>query len=243
MSKFCDSMGKRMDALEKERDDAARKDGAKKDMTEAERLAADKAKKDAEEKEKEEKEKADKAKKDAAERERDDRAKADANEAMAKQIKDLEAKFASVPMSVTDPAYGKRAETQARADAVIKLFDISKGAPEPMHGETDGAYRRRLARMLQPHCPKWKGADLTSVAFADDALFGPIEADIYADATAVGNNPGNGMPEGELRVRERRTPTGHIIRESYGNPNVWMDKFAGPSRLIHHGPIRLQKHN
>ena len=283
MSKYCADMTKRMDAFEKERDDARKRDDSKRDdakrddgkskkdedMTEAERVAADKAKKDAEEEEKEREDNepgsreprrtigapprkterehyneafGSDAKKDAADKARDDASRADANEALMKRIRELETTLATgVPMMSTHPDYGKMADYQARADEVIKLFGIGKGAPEPMRGETENSYRRRLARSLQPHCEKWKGIDLTSVTFADDAVFVPIEADIYEAARVAGMSPGN-VPEGELKAKTRRLPTGHTVTEWYGEPRSWMDRFAGPVRQIHVGPIRLQKH-
>jgi 8-oxo-dGTP pyrophosphatase MutT (NUDIX family) len=251
MSKYCDSMTKRMDAFEKQRDDAAKADAAKKDAEdkkkeEPEKVAADKAKKDAEDKE--EKEKEEKAKKDAADKARDDAARADSNEALMKRIKELETTLATgVPMLSTHQDYGKMADHQSRADEVIKLFGIGKGAPEPMRGETENAYRRRLARSLQPHCEKWKLVDLTSVAFADEAIFVPIESDIYQAAWTAGMRPDAGIPDGEMRPKTRRLDSGHTIIEYYAAPGVgpaaaWANKFAGPVRNYHVGPIKLQKH-
>lgn len=250
MSKFCDSMTKRMDAFEakdKERDDAARKDSKSKkdeDMTEAERTAADKAKKDAEEKEKEEHEKADKAKKDAAEKERDDAAKADANEALIKQIKELEAKFAAAPMASYDPNRGNFTPFQARADAVAQLFSITNRAPEPMLGESTNAYRRRLLRPYLGHSPKWKDHNLDSAVFADDNVLKNVEDDVYNDAVAVANDPAATVADDQMLPRTRRMESGHTVIEYHGRSpaRAWMNRFAGPVRNIHVGPIRLQKH-
>jgi len=262
MRTMCDGVMKRMDAFEareKERDDAARKDGKrddskrddakrddgskKDDATPEELAAADKAKKDAEEKEKEEREKADKAKKDAEAKERDDKAKADSVELLRRidaQAKQIEQMAMQIPAGLDAPDYAKFADVQARADDVMRSFDLARGAPPFLHGETIGAYRRRLARGLQPHCEKWKSVDLSGPAFADDQVFAPVEADIYEAARKAANDS-TGVPAGQLRMRSRKLPSGHTVNEFFGDPSSWMDQFSGPVRQFAEGRLEAQK--
>jgi 8-oxo-dGTP pyrophosphatase MutT (NUDIX family) len=249
MKTACDAMTKRMDEFEtreKEREDATKKDAAKKDATKKDKDES------AEEKEKEE----EKAKKDAAEveakergdakakKDAEDKARDDANEALRERIKKLEADLgAGVPMLNTHPDYAKMADIQTRADAVLTQFGVGHRASEPLRGETEGAYRRRLARQLQTHCEKWKAVDLGGPAFADDAVFGPVEADIYEAAQAAAARPDSGIPDGEMRARKRQLDSGHVIIEYHGRSPAsgWMNQFAGATRQIHVGPIRATK--
>ncbi len=247
-----DSLGKRMDAYDAKCDaeEKARKDAEEKEKEEKEskdkpeELAADKAKKDAaakdaemiadkakkdaeDEKEKEEKEKADAAKADAARADADD---------MRKKIADLESALSSVrskmPMPVHDANYADMARIQADADRVYSAH--SESAPRPMDGETQIAYRRRLAKGLKHHSAEYKNASL-DVASVDSVLFDIAEKRIYADGMDAAMHPvvaGGGL----LETRRRDPDTGHLIKEYHGEPRAWMSSFSG-------GPPRLARFN
>ena len=227
MDTFMDSMGKRMDAIEeseKKRDDAAKKDAAgKKDESDDDpkKVAADKAKKDAEDKEKEEKSAADaKAKKDAEDKEK---AKTDSNDAVLKRVDEL---AAMIPKDSSDKDFHAITDSQARADEVFAKF--GQHAPRPLTGETPRLYERRVVRMLKDHSPTWKGADVAQ-AFADDAAFGIVRDQVYAEASKTALSPTT-VKAGQLREVVKKSG-GHEIREFIGEPRSWMDPMAGAVKL------------
>lgn len=225
-----DAVCSRMDAWEEEKKKADADMKAKADAEaeekrkngDVEQAKADKAKKDAEEKE--EKEKADKAKKDE-----DEKAKAD-SEAQRKTIADMKAKMdalESARVGYTDEDRRKNHEHQAFVDDIFQID--GKRAPIPQDGERHPVYRRRVARMLQPHSPTMKVLDLDNAAFADDNVFGTLESQILTDARAAFNNP-QVLPERTLRAVTRQSG-GHTITEYKGDPRSWMDDFAGPVQM------------
>jgi 8-oxo-dGTP pyrophosphatase MutT (NUDIX family) len=221
MDAFCDSMGKRMDAIEasekerKDADDKAKADAAEeaRKKGDPEQLKADKAKKDAEEAEA-------KAKKDAEEKEKEEKAKADSDE-IRKKVDDLAAKM---PKQASDKDHAALIDAQARADDIFQDFGIS--APRPLDGEDRPKYERRVARMLKEHSPTWKNVDIG--AFADDAAFEPVQAQIYAEAKRAALNP-TALPDGGLRMITKQSG-GHTINTFVGQPDAWMKQFAGPVR-------------
>lgn len=207
MSKICDSLSKRMDAMESDPVEVAadRKDGEGEESEEEK-----KAKKDAEEAE--EKEKADKAKKDAEEEE--EKRKADSAE-VRKMIADVAAKL---PKALSDADYAALADAQARADSVFNAF--GQRAPRPLDGETLPAYERRLTTVLKVHSPTWKSVPLEAIA--DDAAFAPIQKQIYADAMEAAAHPAD-LGAGELR---EVTTTNHVTGQR-------MTRFLGKNTFIH----------
>jgi 8-oxo-dGTP pyrophosphatase MutT (NUDIX family) len=213
------AMKARHDAEEKRLSDAFEKEG------EAKEVAADRAKKarrDAEEEIMAE----DKRKKDAEEKEKMDAA-ANLSGATAEAVAAMQAKLAElqamVPRAVSDADYGALLDAQARADSVYAQHGLQ--APRALNGETVVAYRKRLARGLQAHSPRWKDIDLLKF---DDAAFGIAEEQVYADSAAAAANPAD-LPEGQLRAITR-TQGGHTITEYRGSTSAWMAKFAGPVR-------------
>ena len=255
--KHLDSLGKRMDAYDAKMD-AAAADAAKKDAEEKEEeKKADKAKKDAEEAkgedEKDDPKKiaADKSKKDESaeeekkemkenerdEKEKKDAARKDSDEAMQKQIADLQATVSRMsgrmPKPVSDEDYAAMATAQSLADSVFSAH--SKSAPRPMDGETLIAYRRRLATELKHHSPEWKDVDLGVIA-VDSKAFDNVEKRIYADAMEAAIRPNVDGGEFLREVRRRDPETGHLIKEYYGQPRAWMSQFSG-------GPPRLARFN
>jgi 8-oxo-dGTP pyrophosphatase MutT (NUDIX family) len=221
MDAFCDSMSKRMDAVEaseKERKDAEekRKADAEEEARkkgDPEQIKADKAKKDAEEaaeaKKKADAEEAEKAK-----------AKADSDEVRKK----VDALAAQLPKRMDDKDYAAVIDAQFRADDVFQDFGLR--APRPLEGETKPLYDRRIARMLKDHSPLLKNVDLA--AFADDAAFEPILAQIFKDAKVAAMNP-TALPDGGLRMITKKSG-GHEINTFVGKPDAWMGQFAGPVR-------------
>lgn len=247
-----DSMAKRMDALEageeKKADDEMCDDagdgastlaGGEEDRREGgpERVVADKRKDESEEVEAKKADddddddakksdddddyakKADKARRDAEEEEKEKMRKD--SEEIARRIADVESRL---PKRMSDADYAAMADAQARADAVYSAF--GDRAPRALEGETPLAYRRRLAKGIQQHSPKWKKSDLALIASVDSAAFAEIENDIYADALVSAKSPAD-IPFGELRAVNRvDSVTGHRMTEFYGEPRSWMARFS-----------------
>lgn len=226
-------LGKRMDAFDqRETERQAKKDAkrARKDATrrrdddpeEAERLAADKAKKDAAEVEKEHNEK-EKAVADAVAGVRQ------TAEQVLETRRRLDEVAAMIPKAIGDADYHALVDAQARADAVY--LELGGRAPRPLAGETPAIYERRCVRDLRQHSARWKGLtdDAMKSAFADDALFGEVRDQVYADALAHARSPHTVAP-GLLREVVKRGD-GHTVREFHGSPSAWMNQFAGATKL------------
>jgi hypothetical protein len=101
----------------------------------------------------------------------------------------------------SDDEHAAFADAQARADAVFAGF--GERAPRPLEGEGLGDYRRRLATKLKKHSSMWKGVKLSALP---DEAFGPIETQIYSDATTAAANPVD-LEAGELRAVTKINPT------------------------------------
>lgn len=196
-----DSLSKRMDAME------AGDEGE----GEAEKLAADKARKDAEEKEA-------KDKADAEEEEAKKKADAEELKSVKDKLADLETKM---PKELSDADYSEMADSQAKADNVFSLF--GKSAPRPLQGETNIAYRKRLASGLKDHSTEWKGVDLSTLP---DSAFSIAEGKVYADAAVAARSPAL-APDGELMTITRDLPSGHREHTFVGHPSAWMRHFSG----------------
>lgn len=237
-----DSMAKRMDALEaseEKKADAEMCDDEGAPEAEPQRVVADKRKDGEEEVEVEAKKaddddddakksdddddddakKADKARHDAEEEEKEKMRKD--SEEIARRIADVESRL---PKRLSDADYAAMADAQARADAVYSAF--GDRAPRALEGETPLAYRRRLAKGVQMHSPRWKKSDLALIASVDSAAFAEIENDIYADALVSAKSPVD-VPLGQLRAVNRTdSVTGHRMTEFYGEPRSWMSRFS-----------------
>ena len=192
----------------KDRKDAKRDDGCRDDGDE--------------EKLNKEVEKEGEAKEVVADRKRKDDAKRD-DSALISQLKAEIDRLKPMVLPRADADRAALSSAQARADAVYLMF--GEQAPPAMSGETVPDYRRRLAKGLQKYSNSWKGVDLGSVAFADDAIFAPVETQVYNDAASAAKSAVDVAP-GTLRMMERRAD-GHIIREYVGEPKAWMSQFAG----------------
>jgi len=116
-------------------------------------------------------------------------------------------------------------DVQLRADAIANLF--GEQAPPPMAGESVSGYRYRMAKHFKRHSKEFAGVDLSTIKAPE--AFKAAEDVIYAAADSVGRAPPIVGP-GRLHMRERKTD-GHIVREFFGSPAVWMDQFAGPVQL------------
>ena len=242
-----DSLGKRMDAYDAKCDaeDKAKKEAEEKEKEEKEskddpkELAADKAKKDAAAKDAEmmmdKKKDAEEKEKEEEEEKKADAARADADD-MRKQIADLQSALSSVrskmPKPTADADYADMAQIQADADRIYSAHSMN--APRPMDGETQLAYRRRLATGMKHYSDDWKDVELGVVA-VDAKAFSNAERQIYADAMNAAMHPA--VPgDGLLEIRRKDPDTGHLIKEFHGQPRAWMSAFSG-------GPPRLARFN
>lgn len=131
----CDSLGKRLDALEAK----DKKDEESEEEREAKAEKEAKDKRDAEEKEKEEA-----AKKDVA--------------ALKDRMDEMEGK---IPKDLTDEDAAEMADAQHKADSVYSA--LGQSAPRPAAGETPLAYRRRALKGLQQHSRAFKDTDLAKL--------------------------------------------------------------------------------
>lgn len=224
-------MDARMDSIENLRKDAAEdeKEEAKADADEdtkeeakadakddmPEELAADR--KDAAKDEDEEEEMAD----------ADDEMMADHAPITRAEAAALRADLASMsrrmPAMLTDADRLRFANIQESADPVFQAF--GDRAPAPLDGETPVQYKRRLAGKMQPHSDKWKDVRLSAIA--DEASLDVIVQDVYADSLQAAKR-GAQVPQGQLRERVTQRG-GHTIVEWDGEPQAWMDSFAGNS--------------
>lgn len=225
----------RMDSFEKDRKDASEEE-EKKEETKADRRKdsekeeeekedrKDASKKDTEEEEKKEEAKADRRKdSEKEEEEKEDRkdsdfiTKAQAAE-LRKQISELQAR---APAIISDSDRERFASIQEQADPVFQAF--SDRAPAPMDGETPVQYMRRLAGKMQAHSSKWKDSRLGAIS--DETVLQNVVSDIYADAVQAARR-GTDIPAGQLRMVTRHSG-GHTINEFVGEPDSWMNAFAG----------------
>jgi len=125
----------------------------------------------------------------------------------------------------TDEEHSAFADTQARADTVFNGF--GQRAPRPLEGEELLSYRKRLARQLKMHSPKWKSAKFRGL---DEEIFTPIEEQIYADAVAAAANPIDLTP-GELREVKRVDGMGRTTIEFYGKEH-FTKAMGRPGRRV-----------
>ncbi|KWN80861.1 hypothetical protein WM24_23800 [Burkholderia ubonensis] len=215
-----DSLCKRMDSYDNEKNDK------KADAMPAEEMnVADKKADSEDEKAKEKEAEAEKMKAEAKEEE----AKADAakrESALLERVAQLEQMLVQTakltPKPLNDADYAAMADAQAKADSVYSAF--GKSANRPLNGEDLLSYRKRLAAPMKSHSAAWKDVDLSKL---EAAVFEIAESAIYADAMEAAIHPSM-APEAGLRAVTRDTGTGHKITTFYGHPNAWMDDFRAP---------------
>ena len=113
---------------------------------------------------------------------------------------------------------------QAVADAVYQEF--GKNAPGPLAGEPVRVYRRRLLRDLIRFSPAYKNVDLGTLH--DARAFAVAERQIRSDALAEARRPTDVMAGTLRQVTKKIGPHTHV--EFYGQPSAWINQFAGPVR-------------
>ena len=111
---------------------------------------------------------------------------------------------------------------KARADAVLGLWN--KTASEPVPGETEADYRRRLLRTIQENSPKFRDKDFSRASL--DAL-DFAEQLVYADAREAAYDPAT-VPPGQLRAVRERDEAGRLVTRWVGTDPIWMSAFMQP---------------
>jgi colicin import membrane protein len=162
-------------------------------------------------------------------------AKHDADD--AKRKKDAEEKDIKAP---GDPEEMKvdssRADSEANLNelgAIQLRADTASAAwgnriPTPWTNERAEDYLRRAALLHKSHSPAWAAVNLRELK--GKALQNAAEQ-IFSDSE-IASRSGDCAGVGNLRVVTRRDPvSGHVIRESYGDPMAWMSRFTGGRRL------------
>ena len=142
---------------------------------------------------------------------------------LAARLAELEAR---IPASLSDAELAAMSELQARADTVYAAFGDS--APRPLQGETTIAYRRRLAKGMQAHSSAWKDVDLSGLP---ENVISVAENAIYADAMSAARNPA-GLEADQLRELKSRDVTGRVVSTFVGEPRAWMSSFTANRRRL-----------
>lgn len=219
---------RRKDDGEEEEKDDRRKDARRKDEDEEMEARRDRRRKDDDDDRRSDSRRRYDRRHDDDDRRADARADSVSRADYDKMMRELDALKAKLPKPLSDADWHEMHAIQSRADSVYGAFGANNRAPRPMEGETPPNYRRRLMDGLKKHSPLWKDIDLY-VAINDTALPN-IEQAIYNDAMQVARNPTLG--EGELRMIERKLPSGHTSVEFAGRPSAWMQQFAGNRRQV-----------
>lgn len=160
---------------------------------------------------------------------KDDSVKADAVADLRRQIADQQSvinRLQSIIKPKSDDEHAAFADAQARADNVFAGF--GQRAPRPLEGESLGDYRKRLATKLKTYSTTWKGVKLTRL---DDEAFAPIEAQIYADATAAAANPVD-LEAGELRMVTKVDPTTGVRSNVFYGKESFVKGMGRPGRRV-----------
>lgn len=157
-------------------------------------------------------------------------ARADAMDmkALKEQLEKLQKQNESLARMVTPRApadEAKMAEIQARADAVFATH--GERAKPPMMGESELAYRLRLAKDLQKHSKQWGGMDLAVIAATP--AFDNVETQVYADAVAAANDPSL-LPEAGLVMRTEIDSYTGQRRIHYKGRDTFIKGMAPPTR-------------
>ncbi|MCX7898518.1 MAG: NUDIX domain-containing protein [Methylocystis sp.] len=130
------------------------------------------------------------------------------------------------PRAPSDEA--ELAEIQARADSVYMKH--GERAKPPMLGETATAYRLRLARDLKRFSKNWRDVQIGFLA-ADPKSFDVVEAQVYADAVAAASDP-SFLPDGGLvAITEVDPYTGQRCIH-YKGKEVFLKNMDPPVRMI-----------
>jgi hypothetical protein len=114
----------------------------------------------------------------------------------------------------------KKADTQAKCDAVFSAF--GKSASRPLEGESHTAYRKRLLRGLQSYSDEYKEVNL--LAIKDAKLLDIAERRIMADALASAKMATH-IPKGSLFETKRVDASGRTITSYQGHIGAFLDQF------------------
>jgi hypothetical protein len=118
-------------------------------------------------------------------------------------------------------------DIQAQADRAATAW--GKDAVHPWDGGKIVAYRRRSAREHQKHSPTWKDVDLHTLS--GQALRNAT-ATIFADSIAASSSM-ESYGESLREVRLRDPISGQTRIEFYGSPSAWTNQFkSGPVRVV-----------
>jgi hypothetical protein len=123
---------------------------------------------------------------------------------------------------------GRMAELRDRYDSAYSSLG-TRGAPQPIAGESEYSYRRRLASGLQSCSPQWKSADLWNLGA--DAL-SAIEPILLQDTTSYVADRTRPNDDGTLRAIHTRSDAGHPMTTWAGSPLSWMSQFMGPRFML-----------
>jgi colicin import membrane protein len=102
-------------------------------------------------------------------------------------------------------------------------------ASPPLAMERLRDYRIRLLRGMKKHSKQFSHSDLDTIA--DPSVFNSVEQSIYADSILASVAP-DSVPRGQLRMVTKRLPSGHLENTFIGQPQAWMDIFAGSRRYV-----------
>jgi hypothetical protein len=118
------------------------------------------------------------------------------------------------------------AKIQQRADVASSAWGTRIATP--WTSEKAENYLRRTALQHKVHSPNWKDVNLHELK--GQSLKNAAEQ-IFTDSE-IASRSGDCAGVGNLRVVTRRDPaTGHVIKESFGDPLAWMSRFTGGRRL------------
>lgn len=136
------------------------------------------------------------------------------------QIAEAERRLQATLRAPSADEMNELSAAQHRADAACRRF--GRLALPPVPGESPLAYRKRLARDLQPYSAKFKDAD---VARLDSVTFSPIEEVIYNDAKSAAYDPAN-YPPGRLVPIPEIDSSGRTVTRYVGDSGVWFAPFT-----------------
>lgn len=130
----------------------------------------------------------------------------------------------SMPRDLSDDDRTQLSVAQANADNVFLAF--GKSAPNPVMGESPIPYRRRMAKELQSHSPRFRDVNLSQL---DATSFAAIESEIYKDAVTAARSPTSNTG-GELVPVKRKMFGGREIVEYRGPVEAFLRPFSEPAK-------------
>jgi hypothetical protein len=119
------------------------------------------------------------------------------------------------------------ADAQTQAEQAYLAWGHS--APGPLYMERLSSYKARVTRPLLRHSKVYSKTDLDRVR--DPAAFDEICRVVYQDSIAASTAP-DSVPRGQLRMVQKKLASGHTVNEFIGEPNAWLDRFAGNRKFV-----------